>query len=214
MKDRHRFILAHIRALRNLPLFQNSAVYICPENNYGTTAAEIYQNITDSMVPNTFVVREQRDATKPGVCTTNENKQAAAETVNRLLRERRILMLENYVSGNPFVINNSESVAISRQTLYRQLLGLRKIITYSTARSDRPTVQITGKRDSNNRINGDQDDVAISALLGVYWYNQWLEYRIPPNNVIIKTGTPVSGRDSDMQQQQRRYLLKRKLDQR
>ena len=159
------------------------------------SAADIQKDIHDAKLINVVVVRERRAVQKPGVCTTNAVKVMGQEIMEKLLKERKLRLLEDFVSGNPFIANVAESVAICKNTIHKQLINLRKLVSYSTKGTERPKVSITGKCDSNGRFNGEQDDVSITALLNVYWFNMWMRYR-EPSGSIIGDGIPVQGSGS------------------
>jgi hypothetical protein len=171
-EQREQLTAEHFGALRSVPVFASSRIYVNIENNLGMSGSDIARDIRNSLIPNVQVLFEKKNLARnrPGFVTTDLLKEDCERAAKLALDQGRVVFAAQCVSGNPFIPVVDNRLVFTRNKFRTQLLSMRHLINVPVKSTGSFRTVISGKFDSSGNYASTQDDLALTFMFAVYWY--------------------------------------------
>lgn len=171
--------MAHIRALRRQPCLRDAQVIFIGEDNLASETQEVAEELIRE-ISGLFVLN--RADGRYGVRTDHKSKRYFAFRFGDLLAHDDAIKYHTpLISANPFITNRTpeQKAVAARVEFERQLHSLKRIFDLAPSLTGSTRVVVTGKADhEKKRTPRLKDDMAMAALLGVYWAGEFTGGRI------------------------------------
>ena len=165
-EDMKTLLISHLRAVRSHPRLRNAWCIFIPESNLGMEAAHMAH-----MLQNERLVYTLKEKNRVGVATTNKRKilyvQACLEYQSGMHISPKCVCVNPQLDAN-------ERLLLTKKEFRTQLLKFKKLVVGTVNAFDLPKIIFTGKTSSGN-----QDDLVLTLLFGVFWAREFLGKKIP-----------------------------------
>ena len=182
--ERALFVAAHVAELRRVALFSTATILVATENNLGLSASSIERDLRLANVPNIEFIRESKNPDRVGVVTTEERKLQYESVTRTVLLNDQLVFSTNCISGNPFIALKDERLPLAKNKLRTQMRQMKHIDILPKHPGARARTVVSGKFDHNGSYIGNKDDLALTLMMGIYWYELWERFSTTDGAVI------------------------------